>query len=100
MLKVGGLPNGIFHLLINTKDKWMDFYAYNDTEFLIGEDVEDIEELKLRMLYIPKFLPKNIRFIQTEMQDKDQISFYWIPYTKDYIKNRNIILSSNERENN
>lgn len=97
------LPNGVYHLLINTNERWLDYDTASDTIFFIGEDTGSgsYEEYESRILRIPKFLPENDKiYVCTEQQNKDQISFYWIPIEKDYIKNKKIILQSNERENN
>lgn len=65
--------SGIIHLLINTKNKWVNYHRYNNNEFgIITTDEEfilNIPELKIPSYYLP-----------TEIQEKDQISFYWIPY--------------------
>ena len=92
------LPNGVFHLLINTTERWMYFERMLDTHYRISKnEKEDFEDL-----IIPEFLPKekNKRYIPCELQNKDQISFYWIPYDRDSIKTRKIILKSDERKNN
>lgn len=98
------LPNGIYHLLINTDERWIDFSRISDTQFLIGEHdygKNTFEDFKSKILNIPNFLPKNDNiYICTEQQNKDQISFYWIPIEKNYIKNRKIIFKSDERKNN
>jgi hypothetical protein len=82
------LPNRIFHLLINTTKKWLEFRRFSDVEYRI------IEFLDSEDLTIPEFLPKDVKFVCTETQDGNQISFYWIPIEKDYIKKRKFILSS------
>ncbi len=77
------LPNGIYNLTINTTEKWLAFHAYNDHMFIIGsEEDESQEEWEDKQLIIPEFLPqiKNVTYIQTIQQNKDQIGVFWIPY--------------------
>jgi len=86
------LPNGTYHLLINTKERWMYYHRMNDETFQIGEDIEgeSQEEWESKILEIPKFLPeiKNGTYIRSVSQEKDQISFYWMPYDFNWIKLR------------
>lgn len=60
--------SGIIQLLINTEERWIDFHQYNNNRYLINETELIIDELK-----IPS------KHVCTSIQNKDQISFYWIP---------------------
>lgn len=73
-------PNGVFCLVINTTERWLDFYNLGENRFEIGEDLSD-NEMK-EILEVPNFLPFLVggHYIQAESQEKDQIYFYWIPY--------------------
>ena len=72
-------PNGIYHLLFNTKDRWVYFHRFSNTSFQIGGDGED-EDDKGHNQEIPEgLIPEAISFICTTLQEKDQISFYFIP---------------------
>lgn len=91
------LPNGIFHLLINTDERWINFHAYNDEMYIIGDKEGDSPEVSIeKTLILPKFLPeiKKGLYLCTVMQNKDQISFYYIPYYYEWVNQKNIIISS------
>jgi hypothetical protein len=70
-------PSGMYSLLINTVDRWVNFHAYNDYHFKIGADKINEEN----ELLIPDFLPKGESFVRTVIQNKDQIQFYYIPFS-------------------
>ena len=88
------LPNGVIHLLINCTQRWLVYRAYSDTQFLITESDEDWENDDL--LNVRKFLPEIERgmYMRTSMQEKEQISFYFIPYKFDERRNRKELLNS------
>ena len=81
--------SGIYSLIFNTKDRWINFHQYNNTEYTFGEsDINDIQK-------IPEFLPTDISFVPTVIQEKDQIIFYFIPIKGMLMpKDSEIILSS------
>ena len=78
--------SGIVHLLFNTTERWLDFHRYDDNLYRIGEEQgkdETYESYKERLVNIPEEMlsfPLGQMFIKTEMQEKDQISFYFIPF--------------------
>lgn len=90
------LPNGVFHLLINTKIRWVKYHQISDEMYEIGSenDEETQEEFESRVLEIPEFLPKieNGVYLTSSQQNKDQISFYWMPYPFEWSKRENKIL--------
>ncbi len=88
------LPNGVIHLLINTTERWLAYQALSDTQFIIGEDLESW--LHDDILTVEKFLPEIEKgmYMRTSMQEKDQISFYWIPYKFAERKLRKVLLES------
>jgi len=67
--------SGIKHLLINTTNKWPQFGRLNNNLFWITKDYggEDFE------LNVPELTMDLSKHICTELLEKDQISFYWIP---------------------
>lgn len=88
-------PNDIYGLIINTTEKWLAFHRYNNTDYIVGEDTETegmYEELSVPEEFIPH--SDEFIFICSSNQNKDQITFYWIPFTKDSIINHEIILTS------
>lgn len=73
--------SGIVSLVINTKDKWVGFHRYSDTEYKIWKEEED-ESVNEEILKIPESelsLDANEMYMKTEAQAKDQIYFYFIP---------------------
>ncbi len=83
-------PDGVYQILFNTVEKWMPFHAYNDTQFIIGEEVEGEthEEWLSKIQNVPEFLPeiKDGFYIQSVLQNKDQISVFFRPYYRDWVK--------------
>lgn len=75
---------GLIHLLINTEDKWIDysFFEVPDNYFLEIKWVDDEGDTHIEKNYIAlaelNFDPTE-RYLHLEQQNKDQISFYWIP---------------------
>ena len=70
--------SGIVHLLINTVHKGCYYHRYNDTWYVVSWNGEIEEELKITKEELG--LEENIMYICTELQEKDQISFYYIPF--------------------
>lgn len=76
------LPNGIYQLIFNTTEKWIQYHRYSATEYLFWIDgKEDVQE-------IPEFLPNvgGISYQIADSQNKDQITFYFIPFRKNWLK--------------
>ena len=76
------LPNGIYQLIFNTTEKWIQYHRYSATEYLFWIDgKEDVQE-------IPEFLPnvEGISYQIADSQNKDQITFYFIPFRKNWLK--------------
>ena len=76
--------SGIIHILFNTKDKWVDYHRQNDNRYLIGqpEDYPSEDEHKYLLEIPEEFIPLDkdeIMYVKTEIQNKDQINFYYIP---------------------
>ena len=89
------LPNGVIHLLINCKQKEIYYHAYSDNDYFICGTPEEYDDADSRfILPIGNFLLKDTtyQYIQTSMKVKDQISYYYIPYQKDWIKNKKFII--------
>lgn len=98
------LPNGTYHLCVNTKERWMYYHRFNDNMFQIGEDIEgeSQEDWESKILELPEFLP-NIKeglYLSSVSQEKDQISFYWMPYYFKWMKEKQekIIFKSEDYE--
>lgn len=76
---------GIYQLTFNTKDRWIPYHQFNDEMYQFGEvsrydtDNETQEEWEARIQEVPEFLPKDVSYIPTSIQNKDQITYYFIP---------------------
>lgn len=90
------LPNGVIHLLINCTERGVYFHAMSDYEFLIaGTEEEAMDSFKECSLSLEPFLPEGTwLWLQTVMLEKDQLSFYYIPYERGWNRNRKIIKES------
>jgi len=67
-------PNGIRLLLFNTKERCVKFHQYDNDCYEFGDD-EDMMEIDF-----PPFKNKE-SYLSTVSQNKDQISFYFIPFS-------------------
>lgn len=68
--------SGIIRLMITTTDKWVGYHRYSNDEYGIGEYDENhgwLYTLKIPNLVIPEY------HVCADNQEKDQITFYWIP---------------------
>jgi len=79
------LPNGIYQLIFNTTKKWIKYHRYNNTTYSFDahyhEDLQDVQE-------VSEFLPNvgGISYQIADSQNKDQITFYFIPFRKNWLK--------------
>ncbi len=88
--------NDIICLSINTTDKWLAYHRYNDNRYVIGEDLDDdtlCEELHIESEFIP--IEKGKVYVCASSQEKDQIKFYWIPFTRGTLISREYIIEKN-----
>jgi len=87
--QISKYSTGIYVLTINTAEKWIDYHRYNNEMYAVGEDLENDYEL----LELEEFIPieKGKTYICTDVQNKDQIQFYWIPFTHDILKSRQLV---------
>lgn len=69
---------GIFQLMFNTHERWIPYHRYNETNYIFGEEVENEsqEDYESRCYSVEKFLPEEISYLPTVLQNKDQISFF------------------------
>ena len=73
---VSKYESGIVQLLINTKDKWVDYGPLQT-----GDDIPYINIDDTYILQVPELTHNTIfKTVVTETQNKDQISFYFLPY--------------------
>ena len=91
---VNKLPNGIYQLIFNTTEKWLGYHRYNNTEYQIGYGDFEEEEESNTIQQIPPFLPEveGIDYQIADSQNKDQITFYFIPFRKNWLKQGKIQL--------
>lgn len=95
------LPNGIYHLLFNLTERWLPYHKYNDTEFIFGGDIEgeEYEDWLSRIQEVPVFLPedKGVIWLSSSHLEKDQLSYYFIPYKKEWVREGDKILFSSDK---
>lgn len=90
------LPNGVIHLLINCTQREIYFHAYTDERFLICGTKKEYNNIdKSCHLKTEKFIPdnKDVSYVRSSMKEKDQISFFWIPFERGK-RSKNVILNS------
>lgn len=84
--------SGIILLLFNTKHKWMDYHCKNSHWYRIGLNSDGFEDESIQCKISKEELKfvENRRYLRTECQEKDQISFYFIPFdliTREHVVN-------------
>lgn len=67
--------SGIIHLLFNTVERWIPFHRYSNDEYGFMDAVDD--EYTINIPELEELIPDNM--LCTTCQEKDQVSFYWIP---------------------
>jgi hypothetical protein len=85
------LPNGVIHLLINCTQREIYYHAFNDTEFLITPTLEEYDNYTNSDIFKPELtIPREngVIWIQAEQKNKEQLSFYYIPYKKEWLKTK------------
>lgn len=96
------LPNGIYELIFNTTERWVEYHRMNDRLYIFGEDVPDEtqEYYESRMQEIPEFLPHSneVMYVVSSSQDKEQIIFYFIPFEKSWLKKEKIKTILNSKD--
>jgi hypothetical protein len=87
---------GIYHLLFNTTERRIPYDQINDDTYEFGDtgEEETLEEWYVRIQEIPEFLPKDKMYVPTSIQNKDQISFYFLPI--DMIRGGKVIINSKD----
>lgn len=87
------LPNGVYMVVFNLTELGLTHHRYNSENYCFGEDDYKYEDIK-----IPKFLPelKTGGYLVSSAMEKDQCMFYYAPYDFDTIKDRKIILNSQQ----
>lgn len=86
------LQNGVIVLQINCNQREIYFHRYTDEQYLICGTEEEFESIDDKfILNTKKFIDrldrgKSLIYICAETKEKDQISFYYIPYEKDFRK--------------
>lgn len=73
--------SGIFSVMFNTTERWIGYHSYDSTTYIFGEIEENKspESMNSRIQEIESFLPKGKTYIPTTIQNKDQITWYFIP---------------------
>lgn len=91
------LPNGVIHLLINCSQREIYYHSFMNNQFLIAGTQEEYDNwTKDLILNMDEFIPDidDGLYIQSSTKEKDQISFYWIPFYYKDRKNKKILIES------
>lgn len=93
------LPTGVYMLVFNLTEKWMPYHAYDDYTFWFGlekdlDDNAETDEIHENFLEwesnlheVPAFLPKiDGIWLRSSMQDDDQVTFFYIPHYREWLK--------------
>jgi len=75
--------SGIITLVINTIDKWIDYHRYDDNWYIVEDEDGNVEELRTKIPFQEK-----MKYMTSSNQNKDQITFYYIPYPLVMEKNK------------
>lgn len=89
------LPNGVYQLTINLKQKGCYHHRIYDNLFLITGTEEEYDNHDPNcILSIEEFLPKNKEVIYAiaDNLNKDQLIYYYIPFYREWIKNKSVTL--------
>lgn len=71
---------GVYSLVFNLTERWLNYYAINDEMYIFGEqDYDSEEEYQSKIQEVSKFLPDGM-YIRSSQINKDQCTFYFIPY--------------------
>lgn len=93
------LPNGVIHLLINCTQREIYFHAFNDNMFIIAGTEKEYENWGSGDLVLTtdEFIKnkKNVIYVMSSAKEKDQLSFYWIPFERGVKREKKILLSVN-----
>lgn len=72
-------PTGMYSVTFNTHKRWIGYHSYNDKEFKFWTE-EDDEECPIDAdIQDIEGIPEG-SYILTDLQNKDQITFYYIPF--------------------
>jgi len=69
--------SGIKHLMVNTVNKWIFYDRLDNNKYMFALDDSDIINKSI-ILVIPE-IPELKDHLCIDTQNKDQVSFYWIP---------------------
>lgn len=89
------LPNGVIQLVINCTQKEIYYHQYNDIKYLICGKKEEYDNVDENCIFdISRFLQREVAltYIRCDNLEKDQLSFYFIPFKFEWIKNRKFII--------
>lgn len=85
------LPNGVIHLLINLTQREIYYHQPSENCYLIAGTQKEYDDFDGDcVLSIEDFLPHigYGHYIPTSIHEKDQLSFYFIPHKREWIKTR------------
>jgi hypothetical protein len=74
----GKFESGIYYLYINTVKRWAKYHRYSNDEYGIDITEDDEVGYLLQIPALEDYIPDH--HLCVHRQEKDQITFYWIPY--------------------
>lgn len=95
------LPNGVIHLLFNCNTRHFYHHQFDYDLYLITENETDDYDEKDIVRVPVKFLNHDdvFMYIVASCRDDEQLSYYFIPHQKEWVRNRKIIFNSRETNN-
>jgi hypothetical protein len=81
-------------MIINCTQKEIYFHQLNDYEFIIAGTEEEYDNWDKSVLFVSKsfFPPIEGMYLNASNKEKDQLSFFYIPYLKEWVKNRKFLI--------
>ena len=73
-------PHGVYSVIFSLTERWLNYYAINETTYVFGESENDTqEEWESKIQEIPEFLNFG-DYLETSMVNKDEVIYFFIPY--------------------
>lgn len=89
------LPNGVIHLLINCTQREIYFHSFTTEWFLVCGTQEEYDNMEQDCYFkTEKFVPdnKDVIYVMSSMKEKDQLSFFWIPFDRKFKRKKKILI--------
>lgn len=84
--------HGIISITFHTTKRWIPFSQWDDNLYEIGEWDEENDNINDIIQEVPVFLDESKTYVSSSYQEKDHITFYFIPIKFLSDKTKNIII--------